>query len=192
MGLEMKVLRFYPHAQEEWKVEKADRPTALTTSALRLKYRDKESWLQLDDSLRVFGDEAAYVITYGHRRLDLGFDLGLKDFQMGTYPGTNRAASYESRVVTPDGGPDSEVTISMNEPLHYRGYTFYQASFQSGPDGKPNASILSVNKDPGRPLKYLGALIITLGIVYMFYDRRKAASAAALRAQGGKNDTQKT
>jgi hypothetical protein len=67
----------------------------------------------------------------------------------------------------------------MNEPLKYRGLTFYQASFQQDTDGTPIASILSVNYDPGRWIKYLGSLILTLGTVLLFYNKRKAARASA-------------
>lgn len=67
----------------------------------------------------------------------------------------------------------------MNEPLKYAGFTFYQASFQDGPQGQPIASILSVNKDPGRWIKYLGSLILSLGVVWLFVQRRRASRAQA-------------
>ena len=85
-------------------------------------------------------------------------------------------ASYQSLVQTPDG---QETLIAMNEPLKYQGLTFYQASFQDGPDGTPVASILSVNQDPGRWLKYLGSFVLSLGVVWLFYNKRKAARAQA-------------
>lgn len=54
--------------------------------------------------------------------------------------------------------------IYMNEPLKYGGYTFYQSSYQIQPNA-PALSIFSVNKDPGRVLKYLGSLILCAGII---------------------------
>jgi hypothetical protein len=115
-------------------------------------------------------------VSFGNVRIDINFDLKLKEFEVGRYEGTNRAASYQSLVETPEG---QEVLISMNEPLKYKGLTFYQASFTENPDGSPNASILSVNYDPGRFLKYLGSLIMSIGIVWMFYNKRKTARARA-------------
>jgi hypothetical protein len=88
-----------------------------------------------------------------------------------------RAASYASQVAVP--GLTESATISMNEPLKHMGFTVYQASFQDGPDGKPVASIFSVNHDPGRWLKYLGCLIISLGTILLFYMKRKTARAQA-------------
>ena len=83
---------------------------------------------------------------------------------------SNRAASYESEVLVE--GTDKQVKISMNEPLVHKRYTFYQASFQEDPQGRATASILSVNYDPGRWLKYLGSALIVLGAIIMFYFRR--------------------
>ena len=56
----------------------------------------------------------------------------------------------------------------MNKPLEYGGYTFYQASYQVE-EGAPPISVLSVNYDPGRWLKYVGSMLLVLGIVIMFY-----------------------
>ena len=80
-----------------------------------------------------------------------------------------RAASYESEVNVPELG---DLVISMNEPLKHEGLTFYQASFHEDDAGRPIASVLSVNKDPGRFLKYLGSLLIVLGSIVLFYFKR--------------------
>jgi hypothetical protein len=176
MGLQFRLLRYFPKAEEKFEFKHLERPTALTTSAMQVKFKDKTYWVQLNDVLKIFTDRSAYIVTYGNRRIDLKFDLALKDFKVGRYDGTNRPASYQSLVTTPDG---QDTLISMNEPLKYQGLTFYQASFQEGPEGQPIASILSVNYDPGRWIKYLGSFIISLGIVWLFYNKRKAARAQA-------------
>lgn len=67
----------------------------------------------------------------------------------------------------------------MNEPLKHAGFTFYQASFQDDENtGKPIASILSVNQDPGRWWKYMGSLVMTIGTILLFYFRKRAQSAS--------------
>ena len=89
-----------------------------------------------------------------------------------------RAASYESDVkVIKEGVEGKKTTISMNEPLKYNGFTFYQSSFQQDEMGRPTMSILSVNHDPGRPWKYLGSLLIVLGIIHLFYFKRKKGAS---------------
>ena len=87
--------------------------------------------------------------------------------------------AYESEVQVGEvqvGEPMAAATaiISMNEPYKHAGYTIYQASFQEDEvTREPTASVFSINRDPGRWVKYLGSLILTLGIVSLFYQRRK-------------------
>ncbi|MFN8943139.1 MAG: cytochrome c biogenesis protein ResB, partial [Pseudobdellovibrionaceae bacterium] len=176
MDLKLRVLRYLPHAKEEWTVLDKTRPTPLTTSAIKLTYNKKEHWVLLNDVLKIFTQNAVFLIVYGQRRIDLGFPIVLKEFHMDKYQGTNRAMSYKSQV---DVAGLGEREISMNEPLKHAGFTFYQASFQDDETtGKPIASILSVNRDPGRFLKYLGSLVMTFGTILLFYFRRQTKSAA--------------
>lgn len=180
MGLEFRVLRYFQYAEESLEIKRLDYPTPVSTSAIQVEFtyqnQTQKQWVQLNDVFKFFSQDAVYIVTYGNRRVDIGFDLLLKNFEVGRNPGSMRAASYQSLVTTPEG---EDVKISMNEPLKYQGLTFYQASFQDGPNGEPIASILSVNHDPGRFLKYLGSLILTLGVIWLFYDKRKAARARA-------------
>jgi hypothetical protein len=180
MGLEFKVLRYFQHAEENLEIKKLEYPTPMSTAAIFVEFSagetQQQQWVQLNDVFKFFSKDAVYIITYGNRRVDLGFALLLKEFEVGRNPGSMRAASYQSLVMTPEG---EDVLISMNQPLQYQGLTFYQASFQDGPDGQPIASILSVNHDPGRWLKYLGSLILSLGVIWLFYHKRKAARAQA-------------
>ena len=61
----------------------------------------------------------------------------------------------------------------MNEPLHYEGYTVYQASYEAEPGGK-YISVFSVGRDPGIWLKYSGAIVLVLGIIFMFWFKNPA------------------
>jgi hypothetical protein len=175
MGLKLKILNYFKTAELKWEFQEVDRPVAgVTNAAIKILFNNKEYWLQQDDVLKLFTEKAVYIVTYAHRRIDIGFDIFLKEFEIGRYPGTTRAASYQSLVEVPELG---ETLISMNEPMKHMGLTVYQASFQEAPDGTPTASIFSINYDPGRWVKYLGSLIISLGVIVLFYDRRKSAKA---------------
>jgi hypothetical protein len=102
------------------------------------------------------------------------------------------AATYEStvRVEDPEQGT-FETLISMNHPLHHRGYIFFQSSFV---EGRPMMSIFSVARAPGLPLVYLGTTLIGVGIIWMFYvkpylaKRQAAAALAAHRARENRNE----
>lgn len=170
MGLRLRVLRYLPQAIEEWELQDREAPTPLTTSAVKVRFRGKEHWLLLDDTIRLFTEQTGYVVSYLHRRIELGFPIHLENFEMIPYAGTNRAKEYKSRVDLDNGAMKTE--ISMNEPAKFRGLTIYQASFENDPQGRPVASVFSVNHDPGRVWKYLGSLILSAGIVLLFWFRR--------------------
>ncbi|MBK9038213.1 MAG: cytochrome c biogenesis protein ResB [Bdellovibrionales bacterium] len=165
MNLKLRILRFLPHAEQKISFEKRESPTPLTTSAVKISFNGVDHWVGLNNSLRLFTDQNVFVFVYGNRRLDLGFSLTLRDFRVGRYQGTAQAMSYESDVTLDDG---AKTTISMNNPLKHKGYTFYQASFQEDDQGNPVASILSVNQDPGRFWKYLGSAMVIIGAVMLF------------------------
>lgn len=179
MGLEFRILRYLPKAREIAQFTPRETPSKVTTSAMKFRFDGEEHWMGVNTVMRLFSDNEMYMVSWGNKRIDLGFDMKLVDFKVGRYQGTQRAASYESEVEVPGKG---QVTISMNEPLKYNGFTFYQASFEQDQTGNPVASILSVNYDPGRALKYFGSLLVVLGSIMLFYfkkfgQKKKPASA---------------
>ena len=102
------------------------------------------------------------VVYFGREFVELPFPLKLNKFTKADYPGTNTAMSYESLVEI--GSSGVEKLISMNEPLKQSGFTIYQASYILNP-GEPPVSVFSVNQDPGRWIKYLGSLILSIGVI---------------------------
>jgi hypothetical protein len=120
------------------------------------------------------------------RPVALPFEVTLLDFRSDKYPGSQMAATYESlvRVSDPDRGT-FEQRIRMNQPLRYRGYVFFQASFV---EGQPMMSILSVAQAPGLPVVYTGTALLCAGVAWMFYvnpalARRRAALALRKREE---------
>lgn len=172
MGLKIHILSYYPQAKRTWVFKSLERPVAGSTSTITLEFQGQDHQIQLNDIARFFTDNAAYIVRYSNRMVDIGEDLELLKFEIGRYQGTMRAMSYQSLVKVPELG---EVLISMNEPLKYKGYTFYQASFEEDERGQPKASILSVNYDPGRWIKYLGSLLIVLGTIHLFWFKKWTA-----------------
>lgn len=93
----------------------------------------------------------------------LPFSILLKDFRKINYPGTDKAKEFESDLIIHDGDVSWPVTISMNKPLRYKGYTFYQSSFEQRPDVE--VTVLSVVDNIGRAFPYISTLIIFLGLL---------------------------
>jgi len=188
MDLEFTVKKWIPYAVESEKpryVEEISGNSANFFSGMRFQVRGEpgrgltsdipdsdgmEFWLTEGQSKAVSVGGRDYLVTYGKEKLLLPFVVFLDKFTMGTNPGTNKAATYESKVTVIDDakGTRKSATISMNEPLVHAGYTLYQASY-SLEEGKPPMSVFSVNKDIGRWIKYAGSLIIVLGAALMFW-----------------------
>ncbi len=103
-----------------------------------------------------------YQVYFGRETLHLPFALELLEFKKVDYLGTETPMSYESRVRI--DGREPEHVVSMNEPLKHAGFTLYQSSYEMRP-GAPSMSVFSVNRDPGRVIKYTGSLILSLGII---------------------------
>lgn len=87
--------------------------------------------------------------------------------------------SFRSRVSVLEGANKTrEAVISVNNPLSYGGFRFYQSNFRKE---DPTYSGILVVKDPGLSVVYTGFVMISLGIIYIFYVRPrvlKARSAA--------------
>ena len=140
--------------------------------AIKVNALGKKYWIRDDQSitLRVRGQKLKLELE--KKTLTLPYELSLTKFKMDTDPGTNSPASYESFVqLFSKKGPE-DFHIYMNNPLKYDDLTFYQASYFDIGQGQ-YGSVLSVNYDPGRPIKYLGSLMLVLGSFWHFYLRRK-------------------
>lgn len=135
----------------------------------------KRNWLSLGDKVPMTMPSGEQVsVGFFPRRVILPFGIRLEKFELKVYPGTQNPAAYQSLVTVMDQIPipgvdmsKNERLISMNEPLTHSGYTFYQASYIPG-QPRPTTTILSVNADPGRVLKYLGSLLIVLGSITLY------------------------
>ena len=77
------------------------------------------------------------------------------------------ARSFSSRVRLEDGDVDREVLISMNKPLRYQGYTFYQSSYRDLPGGR-ETSTLAVVKNYGRLMPYIATAVTVIGMIIHF------------------------
>lgn len=94
----------------------------------------------------------------------LPFTIELTDFRKTDHPGTDMAKSYESDIIVHDGNISWPVRIRMNEPLRYKGYTFYQSSFGQNPDGA-EVTVLDVVRNTGRTFPYVSGFVIFTGLL---------------------------
>ena len=104
----------------------------------------------------------------GHHIQYLPFEIELTDFKLTRYPGSQSPSSYESFLKLHADGKIREVKVYMNNVLDFKGYRFYQASY----DPDEGGTILSVNHDfYGRAITYVGYTLLFFGLALMFFDR---------------------
>ena len=119
------------------------------------------------------------------RRLgvELPLTLHLIDFIKEDYANSPRAKSFASKVKVDAQGVDREMTIRMNKPLRYKGWTFYQKSFEQFPDGM-EVSSFAVVFNRGRTIPYIGTFVTGFGMLWHFIGQLATFSRRQLAAKG--------
>ena len=107
-----------------------------------------------------------FDVKYGSKEVKLPFSLKLNDFIADKYPGTEKSySSFMSKVTVLDQ-PTFDYDIYMNHILNYKGYRFFQASFD--PDEK--GTVLSVNNDSaGTIVTYIGYFLLYIGLLGLLF-----------------------
>ncbi len=124
----------------------------------------------IDASPKIEINGLVYNIALRHKRTHLPFEIELVDFERILHAGTSKPQSYKSEVILHDeNGGQWRSIIQMNEPLRYRGYTFYQSSFVENKDG--DATVLAVVKNAGRMFPYIASIIMCIGLLMHVFIR---------------------
>src|SRR3989338_724241 len=137
----------------------------------------------------IFGEKGFMLIYEKHNQdtyIDadnkfktLDFKIYLDDFSIDYYDdakeparpgasaGTGFIKDFSSKVVILK--QDKEIlkeTIEVNRPLKYKGYSFYQASYDQD---NFKWTGLDVVRDPGVPFVWSGFILLNLGVILRFY-----------------------
>ena len=107
-------------------------------------------------------------LSYGAKVINLPFALKLNDFLIERYPGSNSPSSYSSKVTVIDKDKQFNYHIYMNHVLDYKGYRFFQSSYDTDEKG----SVLSVNHDPGTLPTYIGYFLMAIGFIWSFLSKK--------------------
>lgn len=108
-----------------------------------------------------------YSIALKRREWALPFTLTLNSFSHEKHPGTNLPSAFSSKLTLQDGKASREAMIRMNEPLRYRGYTFYQASWgpANAEEGERLYSVLAATRNPAANWPLYASCLITFGLL---------------------------
>jgi len=115
-----------------------------------------------------------FTFTMRPARVRHAFTLTLLKATHTVYPGTDIPKDFRSRVRIDNAqtGEKREVEISMNHPLRYGGYTYYQYQMDAGQAatmaGRAPTSVLSVVRNPGWLTPYVGCAMVGAGLLIQF------------------------
>lgn len=119
------------------------------------------------DDVQVGDDEFKVGLRFA--RNPKPFWVHLSDVRRVDYSGTSTPRDYRSfvRIIDPETGEDRREQIWMNNPLRYRGETYYQSSYDRLPSGVEMTS-LQVVQNSGWLIPYVACSITALGMCVHF------------------------
>ena len=124
----------------------------------------------LDGMMHIREGEKSNIIMVGEQKVETPFYLALKDFTLTRYPGSRSPSEFESdiTVIDKENNEKFDTNIYMNHTLVYGGYKFFQTSYDTDEKGTK----LSVNKDPGVEVTYIGYAMLFLGLILNLFDKK--------------------
>jgi len=136
-----------------------------------------EQWVPAGWQMAVPTSPKETQIAYGWKTVPLPIGLELLDFEVKRNEGSDSPAGFKStlRVVTADG-QTATGSCWMNNPFSYPGawwrtwtgltYKISQASWN--PENLAQSTV-QILRDPGWLLKWIGSLLVVVGVFMMFY-----------------------
>jgi len=115
------------------------------------------------------GEKTNVLLASDNQVLNLPFYIELLDFKITRYPGSKSPSEYSSvvKIIDLDNNTTFQKEISMNNTLVYRGYKFFQTSYDKDEKG----TILTVSKDPGVEVTYIAYALLFLGLILNLFDK---------------------
>lgn len=123
-----------------------------------------------DGLMNIREGEKSNIVVIGNDIVEIPFYIELTDFRLTRYPGSKSPSEFSSDVVVIDtkNGKKFDAYIFMNNTLKYGGYKFFQTSYDKDEKGTQ----LSVNKDPGVTITYIGYALLFLGLILNLFDKK--------------------
>ena len=115
-------------------------------------------------------DDVTVGLNFGLLSAKLPFSITLRKFELERYAGSMSPSSFASEITLTDTEMKSvsPYRIYMNNILNYRGYRFFQSSYDLDEQG----TILSVNHDFwGTNITYFGYLLMLVGMIVTLFSK---------------------
>jgi len=181
-GVMFAFTQLYKNAATHWatgKEEDMNDDVILLNITLNNKTTDVPVYcneLHLCDFQNVEIENVRLRVGWGEKEIKLPFTLYLDNFQVERYPGSMNPSAYKSDVTLIDSakGINEKHSIFMNNVLDYKGYRFFQSSY----DNDEKGTILSVNHDFwGTWVSYIGYILLSLGAFLTLIDKNSRFTA---------------
>lgn len=141
--------------------------------AIQIQFDEQKIWLPGGSGIE--GDSRSFCfnhkivrLKYGAKKYKLPFQMKLNDFILKTYTGSNQPSSFISQVQVIDDEISFAYDIYMNHTLTYRGYRFFQSSY----DYDQKGTYLSVKYDPGTPVVYAGYILLIISMLFLLIGKK--------------------
>lgn len=121
----------------------------------------------------LFGEEGSLSLRVGESgRVTTDWTMTLTDFRVLYYAGTTTPEDYVSTIrITAADGTATDGEIAMNRVFRYRGWRFYQSSY----DADRGGCTLLYTRDPaGIGITYAGYALLLLSMIgYLFCQKKE-------------------
>jgi len=139
--------------------------------------RSIEQWIPAGWQVAVPTSPNPTMLSYGWRLVSLPIGLELLDFEVKRNEGSDTPASFKSTLrVSASDGTTATGSCWMNHPFSFPGRAFntwtgltYKMSQASWNPENLDQSTVQILRDPGWLLKWIGSLLVVLGVFMMFY-----------------------
>ena len=110
-----------------------------------------------------------FTLMYGSKVHTLPFSIKLDDFIAEKQPGTEKSYSaFKSKIEVLNGKESFKDSVFMNNVLDYKGFRFFQASFDEDEKG----TVLSVSHDFwGTWISYIGYFLLYFAMMAILFDK---------------------
>jgi cytochrome c-type biogenesis protein CcsB len=124
----------------------------------------------IDGTMTIKENNSSNIIVVKNQDIKIPFFIKLNDFELTRYPGSRAPSEFSSDVTVLDSKNNIEfkTLIFMNNTLTYEGYKFFQTSYPKDEKG----TILSVNKDPGVEITYIGYALLFITLILNLFDKK--------------------
>jgi hypothetical protein len=176
--------KMMPHA-EQWmdftKSDNASMATKESPDGVRVRVQQNgetfEQWVPAGWQISVPTSPNETQVAYGFKILPLPIGLELADFEVKRNEGSDSPAGFKSNLIVVSA--DNEATHGscwMNHPFSYptgwwrtwTGLTYKISQASWNPENLDQSSV-QILRDPGWLLKWVGSLLVVVGVFMMFY-----------------------